>query len=68
MFPPGLSLADAEAQARFSAVGAVIEERDLPYPLVAINGDLRLAGSASYYHVLPLVEQALVVEDVDGEV
>jgi disulfide oxidoreductase YuzD len=62
-----VDLADAEAQAQFSAVGAVIEERNLPFPLVAINGDLRLAGSAAYYHVLPLVEQALAVEGVDGE-
>jgi hypothetical protein len=37
----------------------VIEERDLPYPLVAINGQLRLAGTAQYYQVLPLVEELL---------
>ena len=36
-----------------------IEEQSLPYPLVAVNGTLRLAGSAHYSHILPLVEEAL---------
>lgn len=37
----------------------IVEERELPYPLVAINGDLEIAGSAEFYHILPLVEEAL---------
>jgi hypothetical protein len=37
----------------------MIEERSLPYPLVALNGQLRLAGTAQYYQVLPLVEELL---------
>ncbi len=41
---------------------AVIEEKNLPYPLVAINGRLKLAGTAQYYQVLPLVEELLQTE------
>ena len=36
-----------------------IEAEGLPYPLVAVNGTLRLAGSAHYSHVLPLADEAL---------
>lgn len=54
-----VDMADAENQAQFSDVLAVVEDRDLPYPLVAIDGRLRAAGSAHYYRVLPYVEEAL---------
>jgi hypothetical protein len=55
-------LADPESQAQFSDLLAMAEEKKLPYPLVAINGQLRLAGSAHYYQVLPLVEELLQVQ------
>jgi hypothetical protein len=57
-----VDLADEDAQARFPEMFALAEERNLPYPLVAINGQLRLTGSAHYYQVLPLVEYALTKE------
>jgi hypothetical protein len=41
---------------------ALAQEHNLPYPLVAINGELKLAGSAHYYRVLPLVEEMLEPE------
>jgi disulfide oxidoreductase YuzD len=56
-------LADAQAQTEFSEVATMIEERNLPYPLVAVNGELRLAGTAQYYQVLPLVEELLQVKN-----
>lgn len=59
-----IDLADADAQARFPTVLATIEERHLPYPLVAVNDQLRLAGSAAYHQVLPLVEQAMDTQGV----
>jgi disulfide oxidoreductase YuzD len=62
-----VDLADTEAQAQFAELLSVIEDRNLPYPLVAINGQLRLAGSAHFYQVLPLVEQALEAEKVMAE-
>jgi hypothetical protein len=34
------------------------EEHRLPYPLVAIEGQGRLAGGAQYYRIMPLVEEA----------
>jgi hypothetical protein len=56
-----VELADPENQERFANVLEFANERDLAYPLVAVNGQLRLAGSAQYYRVLPLVE-ALIAE------
>lgn len=54
-----VDLADPGVQPQFEELLAVIDERSLPYPLVAINGQLRLAGTAHYYRVLPLVEELL---------
>jgi disulfide oxidoreductase YuzD len=62
-----VDLADAEAQAQFADLMALVEDRDLPYPLVAINGQLRLAGTAHYYQVLPYVEEALQIESTMSE-
>jgi disulfide oxidoreductase YuzD len=61
-----VDLADPAAQAEFSELMAVIEERNLPYPLVAVNDHLRLAGSAQYYQVLPLVEDLLQVRNTEA--
>jgi hypothetical protein len=55
-------LADEEVQARFPELFKMAEDRNLPYPLVIVDGQLRLTGSAHYYHVLPLVEMALSSE------
>lgn len=43
---------------------AAIEERDLPYPLVAVNDQVRLAGTAHFYRILPLVQEALKTQAV----
>jgi disulfide oxidoreductase YuzD len=59
-----VDLADEEDQTRFPELFAMAEDRNLPYPLVAIDGQLRLTGSAHYFQVLPLVEQALDEENV----
>jgi disulfide oxidoreductase YuzD len=63
-----VDMADAENQAQYSDLLAVVEDRDLPYPLVAIDGRLRAAGSAHYYRVLPYVEEALEVVEALPEV
>ena len=52
-------LAEPQNQERFGDLLALVRERDLTYPLVTVNGVVRLVGSAHYYHVLPLVEEAL---------
>ena len=57
-----VDLADPAAQAQFPDLVALIEDRDLPYPLVAVNDQMRLAGSAQYYQVVPLVEEILEAE------
>jgi disulfide oxidoreductase YuzD len=54
-----VDLAEAENQARYQELSTVVAERSLPYPLVAVNGQLRLAGSAHYFQVLPVVDEAL---------
>jgi disulfide oxidoreductase YuzD len=54
-----VDLGEPDAREEHAAVLRRIEEQGLPYPLVAVNGTLRLAGSAHYSHLLPLVEEAL---------
>ena len=63
-----LDMSEPENQAEYAELTALVEDRDLSYPLVAINGRLRAAGSAHYYHVLPFVEEALEPESVEQEV
>jgi hypothetical protein len=60
-------MADPENQAQFPELLSVVEEQDLPYPLIAVNGVVRGAGSAHYYHVLPLVEKAFETETTTQE-
>jgi disulfide oxidoreductase YuzD len=48
---------DPESQAEFPELLAIVKEQNLPYPLVAVNGEVKAAGSAHYYHVLPYVEE-----------
>lgn len=55
-------MGDPEAQAEYPDLLAVIDDRDLPYPLVAIDGQVKLAGTAHYFRILPLVEEAMEAE------
>jgi hypothetical protein len=57
-----IDLGRAEAREDFPELLALIAEQNLPYPLVAVNGQLRLAGSADYYRVIALIEEALQEE------
>ncbi|HSJ56663.1 MAG TPA: hypothetical protein VLC95_05760 [Anaerolineae bacterium] len=59
-----VELAADGARERFGDLLLLAEERDFAFPLIAINGQLRLAGSAHYFRVLPLVEAALAAEPV----
>jgi hypothetical protein len=58
-------LAEPEAQAQFSELFTVAQDRNLPYPLVAVDGVLRLAGSAEPYRIEPLVAQALAAHSTN---
>ena len=62
-----IDMSEPGSQAQFPEVLAVIEDRDLPYPIIAINGRLAAAGSANYYHILPYIEEALAPEGVEQE-
>jgi disulfide oxidoreductase YuzD len=57
-----IDLADPEMQSEFAELVALIRDRSLPYPLVAANGQLRLAGSVDYHRIAPLVEELLPQE------
>ena len=59
-----VDLVDPEAQAQFPELASLAQENGWPYPLIAVNGQLKTAGSAHYYVILPLVEQALEEEKV----
>ena len=63
-----VDMADPAHQSQFSDLLALVEERDLPYPLVAIDGQLRAAGSAHFYRVLPYVEEVLGAAEVSPAV
>ena len=62
-----IDLSEPEHQEEFSELLEVVADRDLPYPLLAINGHLRAAGSVHYYRVLPYVEEAFASEAVAQE-
>jgi disulfide oxidoreductase YuzD len=57
-----VDLADPENGEVYTDLLGAVQEQSLPYPLVAIDGQLRLAGSAHYFQVLPLVEKILEPE------
>ncbi len=54
-----------EAKKQFAELLAPARDRNLPFPLVAVNGQLKLAGSAQYFHILPLVEEAMAANRQD---
>jgi disulfide oxidoreductase YuzD len=54
-----VDLSDPANQERFVELMGMVEERNLGYPLVTVNGQVRLVGSAHYYHILPMVEEAM---------
>lgn len=54
-----VDVSNAEARAQFADLVAQAEKHSLPYPLVAIDGQLRLAGPASGYQVVRLIEEML---------
>lgn len=62
-----VEMSEPDNQALFPEVLSVVEERSLPYPLVAVDGRLRAAGSAHYYQVLPYVEEAFQPRQVAAE-
>jgi disulfide oxidoreductase YuzD len=54
-----LDLGEPENGQRFASLVSMAKEQNLQYPLVMVDGQLRLAGSAQVYHILPLVQEAL---------
>lgn len=59
-----VDLGDQTNQTEYADLLTSVEEGNIPYPVVAINGQLKLAGSAHYYNVLPHVEELLKAENL----
>jgi len=53
-----LDVSEPSVQEEYADLISQAEEHRLPYPLVAIDGQVRLAGGAEYYRIMPLVEEA----------
>ena len=53
-----LDVSEPVIQAEYADLISQAEQHHLPYPLVAIDGQVRLAGGAEYYRIMPLVEEA----------
>jgi hypothetical protein len=59
-----VDLAQDGVEEQFGDLLLFAQERGLAFPLIAIDGQLRLAGSAHYFRVLPFVEAALAAVPV----
>ncbi len=53
-----LDVSEPAVQEEYADLISQAKEYHLPYPLVAIAGQVRLAGGAEYYRIMPLVEEA----------
>lgn len=62
-----VELAQEGAQERFGELLRFAQEHEVPFPLIAINGQLRLSGSAHYFRILPLVEAALAAQPAGAQ-
>jgi len=52
-----LDVSEPAVQAEYTDLIRQAQEHRLPYPLVAIEGQVRLAGGAEYYRIMPLMEE-----------
>ena len=59
-----VDLTESENQEKYDGVVELVDQQNLAYPLVAVDGRLRIAGSAHYYRILPLIEEVLAPEPV----
>jgi disulfide oxidoreductase YuzD len=59
-----VDLTESENQEKYDGVMELVDQQNLAYPLVAVDGRLRIAVSAHYYRILPLIEEVLAPEPV----
>ncbi len=50
------NLAVPDIRQKYANVVSAIEKDHLPLPLVAINGDVRMAGGVDYYAIVSAIE------------
>lgn len=51
-----LNLAVPEVRLQYANVVKAIEKDTLPLPLVAINGEVKMAGGVDYYSIVSAIE------------
>jgi hypothetical protein len=51
-----INLAVPEARQKYANVVAAIEKDNLPLPLVAIDGTVKMAGGVDYYSIVSAIE------------
>jgi hypothetical protein len=55
-----INLAVPEARQKYANVVAAIEKDNLPLPLVAIDGMVKMAGGVDYYSIVSAIEALTV--------
>lgn len=53
-----VNLAHAENQQQYAAVIGAVKQHNLPLPLVAIDGEVRMAGGVDYYAITEAIDAA----------
>jgi disulfide oxidoreductase YuzD len=59
-----VNLAVPEARHRYANVVASIEKDNLPLPLVAINGEVKMAGGVDYLAIVSAIESHLADKEL----
>ena len=54
-----IDLSEPENQEAHQEILQQVRELHIPFPLVAVDGEMRLAGGAEFYRIKPLVDEAL---------
>jgi len=52
-------LSDPGAAEEFTGLLAQAREHSVPFPLVAVDGEVRLAGGVEFHQIKPLVDEIL---------
>ncbi len=55
-----LNLAVPDVRQQYANVVSAIEKDNLPLPLVAINGEVKMAGGVDYYSIVSAIESLIV--------
>lgn len=54
-----LNLAVPDVRQQYANVVSAVEKDNLPLPLVAINGEVKMAGGVDYYSIVSAIESLI---------